>query len=263
MEPNPTRLHGLFDATIKGKRAVVEYEPDTDLRDTEQVPLLQEGGFEAFIRREVLPYASDAWYVPGQREGWLRDQLHTALLQAATVASLGGDTGGHHGFGAGDRWVVGGVLGGGGERIVSENQGVDAQRLDIHMHLEIMQGVISRMADNSRSCKVWCVTLVAATLVLVARTGEADHALIAVAPAALLYLLDAYYLMLERRFRNSYDGFVDKVHSGQVAISNLYKVTALGSKVRTMLWAMFQSFSVLPFYSTVIVTILLAWRLIL
>ena len=146
---------------------------------------------------------------------------------------------------------------------MSENEGVDAQRLDIHMHLEIMQGVISRMAGNSRSCKVWCVTLVAATLVLVARTGEADHALIAVAPAALLYLLDAYYLMLERRFRNSYDGFVDKVHSGQVAISNLYKVTALGSKVRTMLWAMFQSFSVLPFYSTVVVTILLAWRLIL
>ena len=44
--------------------AVVEYEPDTDLRDTEQVPLLHEGGIEAFIRREVLPYAPDAWYGP-------------------------------------------------------------------------------------------------------------------------------------------------------------------------------------------------------
>jgi type I restriction enzyme M protein len=54
-------LRGLFAATIVGKPAVVEYEPDSDLRDTEQVPLLEEGGIEAFIRREVLPYAPDAW----------------------------------------------------------------------------------------------------------------------------------------------------------------------------------------------------------
>ena len=40
----------------------MEYEPDTALRDTEQVPLTEQGGIEAFIRREVLPYAPDAWY---------------------------------------------------------------------------------------------------------------------------------------------------------------------------------------------------------
>ena len=57
-------LRGLFPATVKGKPTVVEYEPDTDLRDTEQVPLTEEGGVEAFLRREVLPYASDAWYSP-------------------------------------------------------------------------------------------------------------------------------------------------------------------------------------------------------
>jgi type I restriction enzyme M protein len=54
-------LRGLFEATVDGKPAVVEYEPDSDLRDTEQVPLLEEGGVEAFIRREVLPYTRDAW----------------------------------------------------------------------------------------------------------------------------------------------------------------------------------------------------------
>ena len=56
-------LCGLFETTINGKPAVVEYEPDTDLRDTEQIPLLEEGGIEAFLKREVLPYAADAWYV--------------------------------------------------------------------------------------------------------------------------------------------------------------------------------------------------------
>ncbi len=57
-------LHGLFPATIDGRPAVVEYEPDPDLRDTEQVPLLEDGGIDAFLRREVLPYAPDAWYAP-------------------------------------------------------------------------------------------------------------------------------------------------------------------------------------------------------
>ncbi len=54
-------LRGLFAGTVDGKPAVVEYEPDSDLRDTEQVPLLEDGGIEAFIRREVLPYTPDAW----------------------------------------------------------------------------------------------------------------------------------------------------------------------------------------------------------
>jgi type I restriction enzyme M protein len=54
-------LRGLFETTISGKRCVVEYEPDSDLRDTENVPLTEPGGIEGFIRREVLPYAPDAW----------------------------------------------------------------------------------------------------------------------------------------------------------------------------------------------------------
>ena len=61
-DANP--LEGRFAVTLKGKPAAVEYEPDTDLRDTEQVPLLHEGGIEAFLQEEVLPYGPDAWYNP-------------------------------------------------------------------------------------------------------------------------------------------------------------------------------------------------------
>ncbi|MEW6228531.1 MAG: hypothetical protein AB1700_10695, partial [Bacillota bacterium] len=76
----PDPLRGLFEATIRGKSRVVEYEPDTELRDTEQIPFLecpachqpgylpspedQRTAIEAFLRREVLPYAPDAWYNP-------------------------------------------------------------------------------------------------------------------------------------------------------------------------------------------------------
>ena len=47
---------------MDGRSRVVEHEPDSELRDTEQVPLLKDGGIEGFLRREVLPYAPDAWY---------------------------------------------------------------------------------------------------------------------------------------------------------------------------------------------------------
>jgi type I restriction enzyme M protein len=54
-------MYGYYESQVNGKAAVVEYEPDPELRDTEQIPLLEEGGIEAFIRREVLPYTPDAW----------------------------------------------------------------------------------------------------------------------------------------------------------------------------------------------------------
>lgn len=60
-EPDP--LHGLVAVTRPGakKPVVVEYEADTELRDTEQIPLLEEGGVAGFLAREVHPYAPDAW----------------------------------------------------------------------------------------------------------------------------------------------------------------------------------------------------------
>ena len=57
-------IHGLFEATVDSKTVVVEYEPGSELRDTEQIPLQEAGGIEVFLEREVLPYAPDAWYKP-------------------------------------------------------------------------------------------------------------------------------------------------------------------------------------------------------
>ncbi|MCB6200995.1 type I restriction-modification system subunit M [Extibacter muris] len=45
------------DATAK----VVDGEADTDLRDTENIPLIYEGGIDAFLKNEVLTYAPDAY----------------------------------------------------------------------------------------------------------------------------------------------------------------------------------------------------------
>ena len=55
-------INGLFEVDHGGHRRVVEYEPDSELRDTEQIPLQEEGGIEGFLQREVLPYTPDAWF---------------------------------------------------------------------------------------------------------------------------------------------------------------------------------------------------------
>jgi type I restriction enzyme M protein len=52
---------GAYLETVGKDRFMVEYEPDSELRDTEQVPLKEPGGIDAFFEREVLPHAPDAW----------------------------------------------------------------------------------------------------------------------------------------------------------------------------------------------------------
>ena len=55
-------VRGRYKAAVGPRPVLIEYEPDPDLRDTEQVPLLEEGGVESFLTREVLPWTRDAWY---------------------------------------------------------------------------------------------------------------------------------------------------------------------------------------------------------
>ena len=131
----------------------------------------------------------------------------------------------------------------------------------VQKHLEMVQGVITRMAENSRACKLWCVTLVSAVLVLVARTEKPDYALIALIPAVLFLVLDTYYLALERAFRESYDAFVQKLHEGVMASEELYRVASSGS-IPGHFVASLKSFSIWPFYPTLVLMIILSWWLV-
>ena len=85
-EPNP--IAGRYPTTVEGKPAVVEYEPDPDLRDTEQIPLLEHGGIEAFLRREVLPYAADAWYAPSSVKVGYEINFNRHFYQPQPMRSL-------------------------------------------------------------------------------------------------------------------------------------------------------------------------------
>ncbi len=131
----------------------------------------------------------------------------------------------------------------------------------VRVHIEMMQGVITRMAENSRYCKLWCVTLVSAVLVLVARAEKPEYALIALVPAVLFLILDTYYLALERAFRDSYKAFIEKVQENRLEAKYIYEVKPKGSIVKHF-GASLQSFSIWPFYPALLGMILLVWFIV-
>lgn len=72
-------------------------------------------------------------------------------------------------------------------------------------HLEMIQGVISRMAGNSFSLKGWAVTLVAGIFALSSKDTDKLYFLVAYIPIIAFWGLDAYYLLQERLYRTLYN----------------------------------------------------------
>lgn len=72
-------------------------------------------------------------------------------------------------------------------------------------HLEMIQGVINRMASNSFALKGWAVTLVAGIFVLAGKDTDKLYFLVAYIPVVVFWWLDAYYLLQERLYRSLYE----------------------------------------------------------
>lgn len=103
---------------------------------------------------------------------------------------------------------------------------VNIESPSVQSYISILQAVINRMAANSAGCKTWCITLVSATIIIIATTIEKPNYLwIALIPILFFFFLDSYYLGLERRFRAEYNDFIRKLHSNSVTINDLFMVT--------------------------------------
>ncbi len=72
-------------------------------------------------------------------------------------------------------------------------------------HLEFIQNVINRMANNSFLLKGWAVTVVAGVSAISIKEGSIMYTIVALALVAFFAALDLYYLLIERRFRHLYD----------------------------------------------------------
>lgn len=121
----------------------------------------------------------------------------------------------------------------------------------IQFHISMLQGIINRMAANSANCKNWTVTLVAAMLVLlVDKNMKIPNAWICLIPIGMFYLLDCYYLGLERLYISSQTAFLEKIYNYEEYVEDLYKVEELTDKCKQVCNTIkaTKSISTTPFY---------------
>ena len=74
-----------------------------------------------------------------------------------------------------------------------------------HKHLDYIQGVINRMAENSFALKGWAVTLISGIFVLAGKDTDKMYFLVAYIPIIVFWGLDAFYLLQERLYRSLYN----------------------------------------------------------
>ena len=72
-------------------------------------------------------------------------------------------------------------------------------------HLELIENIISRMANCSFLIKGWTLTIVAAVFGLAAKDSNIKFIIIAYIIIPCFWILDAFYLSKERQYRSLYD----------------------------------------------------------
>jgi len=134
----------------------------------------------------------------------------------------------------------------------------------VQSYLQILQGLVTRMATNSASAKSWCIGIVSVIIVIIADKGRSHYVWISIVPIALFFSLDAYYLGLERLFRGVYNDFIRKLHAGGATVADVLIISPAGG--RAVMWATAKamlSFSIWPFYLLLMVMLVLVRSLIL
>ena len=121
-------------------------------------------------------------------------------------------------------------------------------------HLELIQGVVNRLATDSFRMKGWTVVLLTALFVLLAMENRLDAAYIALVPVLVFWGLDGYYLWQERLFRSLYD-HVRVLDESEVDFSMATDSFRTGWK-RSWPGSTF-SITLTPFYGALVIAIVL------
>ncbi len=116
-------------------------------------------------------------------------------------------------------------------------------------HLEMIQGVVNRLASNSFSIKQWTVALVSALFVLAVRADDYVLLLISLVPVLAFWFLDSYYLWQERLFRTLYAD-ISVTEESMIDFSMKYRNTE-------SYWDAFFSTTLLIFYCLLVTLVLL------
>ena len=136
-----------------------------------------------------------------------------------------------------------------------------SERASTHTHLQLLQGVIARMAGNSANCKTWCITMLAGLLALSFGQGQPWVLGVAYGVVLIFYLLDSYYLGLEKGYRTRYNHALQEIRDSE-SISELFVLTPttefwVGLRSRST-WAIYVPLAVAVAVAQVLATYLKA-----
>lgn len=134
---------------------------------------------------------------------------------------------------------------------------LSAEHPAVIAHINLLQGVINRLANNSASCKTWCLTLVGALVSLAGATHVPAIITFALVPIIIFGLLDSMYLAQERAYRKLYGRIVGKIRDRSYSLSDAFDARAplnIGSVLRAV-----GSWSIYPVYLGLIAVFLLAY----
>ena len=125
-------------------------------------------------------------------------------------------------------------------------------------HLEMIEDVIERMSKNSFQLKGWAMTLVTLVGALGAKESDKHFMLLAFVPIIGFWILDAFYLQQERRYRALYRS-VCETASDEIDFNmntRLVKYTDEESR-KICFFSCFKSASVSVFYGIITITLIL------
>ena len=119
-------------------------------------------------------------------------------------------------------------------------------------HLEVIQGVINRLSNNSFLLKGWSVILVSAMFALAAKDANFLFVYLASFPAIAFWLLDGYFLKQERLFRKLYD-HVRKLPEEKIDFS--MDVSTVSAQVASWVGVTL-SITLIAFHGVIVITII-------
>ena len=136
----------------------------------------------------------------------------------------------------------------------------EARRKCLLDESKIVQDIISRMANNSFLIKGWAVTLVVASLLL---KGIYYHYFIAFIPWIIFWIYDAYFLRLEKLYRELFDWLIaNRLTSDELFldVSKKSVESRFGKKVKSTVKLMFST--VLIVFYGFLFAIIVFWILV-
>lgn len=80
-------------------------------------------------------------------------------------------------------------------------------------HLEMIEAIIGRMAQNSFQLKGWSMTLIAIVGAVSAQGADKRFILLAFIPILGFWILDSFYLEQERKYKQLYKNVAEKDES--------------------------------------------------